>query len=222
MGRLIVIEGLDGCGKATQCSLLAERLEQSGQQIRKISFPNYESRSSSLVKMYLSGEFGSNPFDVSPYAASSFYAVDRYASYVTDWISDYQGGKLILADRYSTSNIPFQMPKLPAEEWESFTDWLFDYEHVKLALPKPDLVIHLDMPAEVSQKLMEKRYSGDSSKKDLHEIDVEFQKRCREAILFAAKRLGWISVSCASRGEPREISEIAEDIWSIVAESELL
>ena len=139
-GRLLVIEGLDGSGKATQAKLLAAHLAESGRRVMEITFPDYESDSSALVKMYLSGQFGDKPDDVNPYAASSFYAVDRYASYKTKWGSFYEAGGIVIADRYTTSNAVHQCSKLPLEQWDDFLRWAFDYEYRLLGLPAPDAV----------------------------------------------------------------------------------
>ena len=139
-GRLLVIEGLDGSGKATQAKLLAAHLAESGRRVMEITFPDYESDSSALVKMYLSGQFGDKPDDVNPYAASSFYAVDRYASYKTRWGSFYEAGGIVIADRYTTSNAVHQCSKLPPEQWDDFLRWAFDYEYRLLGLPAPDAV----------------------------------------------------------------------------------
>ena len=139
-GRLLVIEGLDGSGKATQAKLLASHLAESGRKVMEITFPDYESDSSALVKMYLSGQFGDKPDDVNPYAASSFYAVDRYASYKTKWGSFYEAGGIVIADRYTTSNAVHQCSKLPPEQWNDFLRWAFDYEYRLLGLPAPDAV----------------------------------------------------------------------------------
>lgn len=168
-GKLIVLEGLDGSGKATQAKLLAEHLAAQGVPVQKITFPDYASDSSALVKMYLAGQFGQHPDDVNAYAASSFYAVDRYASYKTSWGSFYEQGGVIIADRYTTSNAVHQCSKLPQEQWEEYLHWLFDYEFRLLGLPAPDRVIYLQVDPAVSQRLMTQRYHGDESKKDVHE-----------------------------------------------------
>ena len=159
-GKLIVLEGLDGSGKATQAKLLAAHLKEQGFSVREITFPNYESDSSALVKMYLAGQFGQHPDDVNAYAASSFYAVDRYASYKKDWGSFYENGGIVIADRYTTSNAVHQCSKLPPEQWESFLGWLFDFEFHLLGLPAPDEVIYLQVDPAVSQRLMTQRYHG--------------------------------------------------------------
>ena len=185
-GRLLVIEGLDGSGKATQAKLLAAHLAESGRRVMEITFPDYESDSSALVKMYLSGRFGEKPDDVNPYAASSFYAVDRYASYKTKWGSFYEAGGIVIADRYTTSNAVHQCSKLPPEQWNDFLRWAFDYEYRLLGLPAPDAVVYLQVDPAVSQKLMTGRYHGDESKKDLHEADFQYLLSCREAALYAA------------------------------------
>ena len=167
MGKLIIFEGLDGSGKGTQTHMTAENLRAEGRDLRQITFPNYQSPSSSLVKMYLGGEFGQRPDDVNAYAASSFYAVDRYASYKTDWGSFYREGGLVLSDRYTTSNAVHQCSKLPPMHWDGFLNWLFDFEYKKIGIPAPDCVVYLAVDPEVSQKLMTERYHGDESRKDI-------------------------------------------------------
>ena len=213
---LIVIEGLDGSGKGTQSKLLYEYLQNKYKDIFTVRFPDYESDSSALVKMYLSGEFGKNADDVNAYAASSFYAVDRFASYQTKWKNIYKSGSIILADRYTTSNIVYQLSKLKKEEWEDYINWAEDFEYNKLKLPRPDVVIYIDMPVEVSQKLMTGRYEGDESKKDIHESNVEFLSHCRRSGLYAAAKLLWKVVPASENGEPRKIEDIKKDIIEIV------
>lgn len=217
--NLIVIEGLDGSGKGTQTSLLHERITAEGFAIRQISFPNYAETSAALVKSYLAGEFGRSPQSVNAYAASSFYAVDRYAAYKKHWEADYLSGVNILADRYTTSNAVYQMTKLPPAQWDDYLAWLEHYEYVLLALPKPDVVIYLDMPPEISQKLMSGRYGGDESRKDIHEADIAFQKQCRQSALYAANKFGWHVIACSEGDLPRGMEEISEEIWGIVRKS---
>lgn len=154
MSKLIVIEGLDGSGKSTQLELLISALEKDGKRVRKIKLPDYESPSSTLVKMYLGGEFGKDPNAVNAYAAGAFYAVDRYASFTLDWKTDYESDKIIVADRYATSNSIYQTEKIAEADWDSYLDWSADFEYNKLGIPKPDAVIYLDMPVDISQKLM--------------------------------------------------------------------
>ena len=214
--NLIVIEGLDGSGKGTQTALLRERILSAGYAVRHISFPNYSETSAALVKSYLAGEFGSTPESVNAYAASSFYAVDRYAAYKKHWESDYLGGVNILADRYTTSNAVYQMTKIPPEKWDSYLGWLEDYEYRLLELPSPDVVIYLDMPPQVSQRLMSGRYSGDESLKDIHEASISFQEQCRRSALYSAGKLGWTVIGCSDGDNPRSIDEIADEIWRAV------
>jgi dTMP kinase len=212
MGKLIVIEGMDGCGKATQTELLAKTLRERGMDVRKLEFPRYDSDSSALVKMYLSGRFGSDPAAVNCYAASAFYAVDRIASYLEDWHTDYEQDKILIADRYTTSNAIYQAAKLPESERGEYLRWLFEFEYDLLGLPSPDVVVYLDMPIEVSEKLLGERYSGDESKKDIHERDVDFQRSCRNAALTCAAARGWHIIDCTLDGKlcPRE--DIARDV----------
>lgn len=212
MGKLIVIEGLDGCGKSTQLKLLPAALKANGIDCRSVSFPDYENPSSTLVKMYLGGEFGSHPGDVNAYAASVFYTVDRFASYKTAWGDYYREGGTVVAGRYTTANAVHQTSKLPPELWEDFLDWLYDFEYKKIGIPQPDKVIFLDMPVEVSQQLLSKRYHGDSAKKDIHEQDVKYLEQCRKAAVFTAKYSGWTVISCAQNNAPRPVKAIAGDI----------
>ena len=214
--KLIVIDGLDGSGKATQSKLLAERLGELGYKARTVSFPDYESDSSALVRMYLGGRLGSSPDDVNAYAASSFYAVDRVASYLNTWGRDYASYDYIIADRYTTSNIIHQMAKVPESERESYIEWLFDYEYNRLALPAPDLVLFLDVDPAISQKLIFGRYDGDESRKDIHERDFAYLMRCRASAMYATERLGWTAVSCAQSGNMRSVEDISDDIFALV------
>ncbi len=216
MGKLIVIEGLDGSGKTTQYELLAERLQENGYDFRKVSFPNYESDSSALVKMYLGGEFGSKPSDVNCYAASLFYAVDRFASFKADWGEYYCQGGNILAARYATSNAVHQLPKLDESEWDEFLEWLAATEYEKMGIPAPDLCIMLDVPAEVSAKMMTQRYEGNEDKKDIHERDRQYQDRCRKAAKWAADKWGWKIIDCTKDGEMLSKEEISDKIFAAV------
>ncbi len=217
MGKLIVIEGLDGSGKTTQYELLAQRLERESVDFQKVSFPDYESNSSALVKMYLGGEFGDKPGDVNCYAASLFYAVDRFASYKSGWGKYYEAGGNILAARYATSNAVHQLPKLPEDQWDEFLDWLYTTEYTKMGIPAPDLCIMLDVPAEVSARMMTKRYSGDEDKKDIHERDKEYQERCRKAAKWVAQKWGWTVIDCTKDGEMLSIEEISNKIYAAVS-----
>lgn len=214
--KFIVIEGLDGSGKATQTKILTEKLKLNGKNVKQLEFPDYESPSSALVKMYLGGEFGKSANSVNPFAASAFYAVDRVASYLKFWKADYESDTVILSDRYATSNIIYQMSKLEKANWDSFIEWQADFEYNKLQIPKPDLVIYLDVEPEVSQKLLLKRYGGDNTKKDLHEKDLNFLLECRKSALYAAEKCGWLIVNCCENGEIKPIEKIALEIENLV------
>ena len=210
MGRLIAIEGLDGSGKGTQTERLYNRFVNNGIKTCMVSFPDYDSPSSALVNMYLKGDFGSQPHDVNGYAASAFFAVDRFASFKTKWKKNYDDGEVIICNRYTTSNLFHQMVKLPKEEWDRFIEWLNDFEYKKLGLPAPDAVIYFDMDPDISQKLLAGRYHGDNSKKDIHEKNVEYIKSCRETALYAAEKLGWTVVKCFDGDSPLPIEAIEE------------
>lgn len=214
-GKLIVIEGLDGSGKSTQIELLKSKL--SGNNIHQIKLPDYDSPSCTLVKMYLGGEFGKNPDDVNAYAASAFYAVDRFANYKTKWKDFYDNGDIIISDRYTTSNAYHQATKIPEEKRKEFFKWLEDFEYNLIAIPKPDIVIYLDMPVEISQRMMTARYSGDEQKKDIHESNVGYLLQCREAALSAAKEMGWKVITCNDGDEPRTIEDIGDEIFDIIS-----
>lgn len=215
-GQLIVIEGLDGSGKATQTKLLCTSLASKDIRVKRVSFPNYSSDSSALVRMYLNGEFGRNADDVNAYAASSFYAVDRYAGYKKDWRRFYESGGLVIADRYTTSNAIHQCAKLPKDEWGVFIDWLFTYEYKLLGLPKPDAVLFLKANIDMGQRLMSARYAGDDSKKDIHERDIGYLERSQEAALFCADSLGWHVIECIENGCMRSIDDIHTQVEELV------
>ncbi|MBQ7902761.1 MAG: thymidylate kinase [Oscillospiraceae bacterium] len=217
MGKLIVIEGLDGSGKGTQAKILFDTLEKQGRKVKKISFPVYDSDSSALVRMYLAGQFGSKPGDVNAYAASSFYAVDRFASFKADWEKLYNDDYVIIADRYTTSNGVHQCSKLDESLWEEFMDWLYDFEYNKMGIPAPDCVIYLDMSPAVSQKLLSGRYAGDESKKDIHEKDTEYLARSRQAARFCAEHDKWTVIRCDNGENPYTIEEIAQQVLDTVS-----
>lgn len=214
-GKMIVVEGLDGSGKSTQVALLKEKLEKSGINVYQIKLPNYDDSSSTLVKMYLDGQFGEKADDVNAYAASTFFSVDRYASFKKHWQKEYHGG-LILADRYTTSNAIHQMTKLPTSQWDKYLNWLFDFEYNLLGIPEPDCVIFLDMPVDISQRLMTDRYGGDENKKDVHERDVDYLKKCYSSAKYAADKCGWETVKCFDGDSVRSIEDIGKDVFDCV------
>lgn len=211
-GKLIVIEGLDGSGKATQAEALVQSLTAKGYPVRKVSFPDYASDSSALVKMYLSGQFGKDPMDVNAYAASAFYAVDRFASYKRDWGKFYLSGGIIVADRYTTSNAVHQCSKLPEAQWDEFLGWLFDFEYRLMGIPAPNCVIYLSVDPAVSQALMTERYRGDESKKDIHEENLDYLRRSRQSAEYCSQRLGWKEIDCCESGQMRTVQAIHQDI----------
>lgn len=218
-GTLIVVEGVDSSGKATHTIKLYERLYGENYNVRKVEFPDYKSQSSALVKMYLSGEFGKTPEDVNPYASSTFYAVDRFASYRTSWEDFYLNGGIVVADRYTTSNMIHQASKISNEEEKSkFLDWLWDFEFVKLGLPVPELVIFLDMPPEYGQKLMEQRknkFTGETEK-DIHERNFTFLESSYKNACGIADRFKWNRVTCVKNGEIKAIDEIHDELYDAV------
>lgn len=211
-GKLIIFEGTDGSGKATQAALLCQTLEKYGIPYKKLDFPRYQEESSALVRLYLSGAFGSHPDDVNAYAAASFYAVDRYASYKQDWGAFYESGGLLIADRYTTSNAVHQTSKLPLSERDRFLDWLFDFEYRLLGLPEPTRVIYLDLPTELSGKMMRKREQSTNTKADIHEKDEAYLRACRENAAYVVERCGWTRIDCSKDGAVRSIEDIHEEV----------
>lgn len=214
-GKLIIIEAGDGCGKATQANALYERLLQEQKNVRKVEFPDYDSPSSSLVKMYLSGAFGAKAEDVNAYAASSFYAVDRYASYKSKWESFYRSGGIVIADRYTASNMVHQAVKIESpKEKDAYFKWLWDLEFVKLSLPVPDVVIFLEVPPAFSFEMIAGRKA--KLKKDIHENDEAYLTHCYQAYCDLAKRYGWHVVSCVENNQMKPIELIHQEIYKIV------
>ncbi len=223
MAKLIVIEGTDASGKETQTGLLCEYLEKEGHRVFRLTFPDYESPSSALVKMYLGGDFGTEPDAVSPYAAALFYAADRYASFKTKWGSMMDEDVYIVADRYVSSNIIYQAAKLHGTERTDFIEWLNDLEYGRLGLPKPDKVIFLNMEPEAAQKLMEGRKNKitGKSEKDIHEKDTAYLRRVYDSACAAAKDLGWTEIKCSENGLPRSVESISADIVSSLQKGNL-
>lgn len=209
---LIVIDGLDGCGKSTQLELLKEKITGA----HFITFPYYNTNSGKIVTDYLNGKFPEENPVVSAYSASAIYAVDRYTSYKTHWEELYRSGYPVISARYVTSNAIYQMTKLHKSEWDKYLDWLYDFEYGKLGIPRPDKTIFLDMPIEISQKLLSERYDGNEAKKDIHEQNVAFLNACRESALYVAKRDGWDIIPCNNGENPRSIEEINNDLLKLI------
>lgn len=220
-GKLIIIEsGSDASGKATQSELIYEKLKNEGLKVRKVQYPNYESESSTLVKMYLRGDFGKNADDVDAYIASTFFTADRYASYKTEWEDFYREGGVVIADRYTTSNMVHQASKMAVEDRDKYLDWLDDYEYGMFKMPRPDVVIFLNVPVEFSRKLMANRmnkFTGEKEK-DIHERNAEYLERTYRNSLYIADKYGWKIVECIKDGELRSIDDINNEIYKIVHE----
>lgn len=217
-GKLIVFEGTDGSGKATQTALLCRELETRGVSFRKLEFPRYGEESSALLRLYLNGAFGTDPADVNAYAAATFYSVDRFASYKQDWGGWYEQGGLVIADRYTTSNAVHQTSKLPREQQRAFLDWLFDFEYRLLGLPEPTRVLYLDMPTEAAEQMMRRREAATHTKADIHERDEAYLRRCRENAAHVVARCGWTRIDCARDGAPRGIEDIHNEVMACVAD----
>ncbi|MBQ8475260.1 MAG: deoxynucleoside kinase [Clostridia bacterium] len=217
MGKFIVIEGLDGSGKSTQGQMLREYFEKIGKKARILSFPCYNTPGCTLVEMYLSGQLGEKANDTNGYAASMLFASDRYVSYVTDWKKDYlDPDTVLIATRYTTSNAYHQLSKTDESEWEAFLSWLCDFEFNKLGLPEPDKVIFLEMPQSFSSKRVEDRCNETGATKDIHEKDAEYLRRCYDAAMYTADRLGWHVINCAPNGAQKSKEEISQIIIDII------
>ena len=218
MGKFITIDGLDGSGKGTQSDLLCAWLRAQGRPVRELSFPCYGQKSAAAVEMYLGGELGSRPEDTNAYAASSFFSIDRYLSFRTDWERDWRDpDTFIVSNRYTTANAVHQLSKLPREQWKDFLSWLWEFEFDRLGLPRPDVVLYLEMPPEISMRLVEHRSKETGQKKDIHELSREHLVKSYEAALYASETLGWTRVRCFDGVEPLPIGEIQETLRKILA-----
>lgn len=216
MGKLIVIEGTDGSGKSTQFRLLSRHLENDGVAFKHLEFPRYNEESSALIRMYLSGVFGESPANVNAYAASTFYAVDRYASYKMDWGQWYEKGGVVLSDRYTTSNAVHQASKEVGQAQTEYLHWLYDFEYNKLGLPRPDLTIYLDVPTDFTEKMLRGREQATNTQADIHEKDTEYLATCRKTGRAAADYYGWTVIACVKDGKMRSMDDIHNEIYTTV------
>lgn len=219
MGKLIVIEGTDSSGKETQTRKLYERLEKEITNVRKLSFPNYKSPACEPVKMYLAGAFGDNALDINPYPVSTMFAIDRYASYKMEWEKFYQDGGIIVTDRYTTSNMVHQASKIESiDKKNEYLDWLEELEYSKMGIPRPDLIIFLNMPTETAAELMAQRKNKITGEdiKDIHEKDISYLKKSYENACNIAKKYNWLEIKCVENGRLKTIDEIGKEIFSVV------
>lgn len=214
----IAFDGLDGSGKTTQTELLINRLAAADIPYRYITFPTYDDRFSFFVNEYLGGRFGSDPNAVNAYAASSFFSADRYLSFISDWKADYDSGKVIIANRYTTANAVHQCSKLPRSEWDGFLEWLFDYEWNRLGLPRPDKVIYLCQPPEVSMQLINHRCEETGAKPDIHEQSPSHLRCSYEAALYVSDKYGWDRINVYDGAAIRSIEDIGAEVLSRVRE----
>ena len=216
MGKLIVIEGTDGSGKSTQFKKLSEHLQEDQIAFKHLVFPRYSEESSALIRMYLGGQFGKKPTDVNAYAASAFYAVDRYASYKMDWGQWYEDGGLVLSDRYTTSNAVHQASKEEGDAQKAYLHWLYEFEYEKLGLPRPDLTIYLDVPTDFTEKMLRGREQATNTTADIHEQDMDYLATCRKTGRAAAEYYGWTVIQCVKDGAMRTIEDIHAEIYAAV------
>jgi len=213
LGKLIVFEGIDGSGKSTQFEMMCTRLSGERRQFKRLVFPRYSEPSSALIKMYLAGDFGTNPDSVNAYAASSFYAVDRYASFIQDWREYYNDGGLILTDRYTTSNALHQGAKIAADQREHFFKWLYDYEFNLIGLPAPDMVMYMDITVKFAAARLHRRQSETGTNADIHENDMTYLNSCADSGSQAATQYGWHKVSCIEGATERDKVEIHNEVY---------
>lgn len=214
-GQLVVFEGTDGSGKSTQFHMACQALKEMGRAFGTCAYPQYREESSALVRMYLDGQFGGRPSDVNSFAASSFFAVDRYAGYKKYWGSYYEAGGLVVLDRYTTSNAVHQSAKMPPAEREEFFRWLADFEYDRLGLPRPAAVIWLDMPIPLAAENLRRRERVTHTRADIHEADTAYLTACREAAAQAAAFYGWRRVDCAaSDGSLRSEQDIHKEVMA--------
>ena len=218
MGRLITIDGLDASGKETQSALLCAALREQGYRVRELSFPMYGEKSAVPVELYLGGALGDNPDDTNAYAASTFFSVDRYISYRTDWSRDLADpDTVVVTNRYTTANAVHQLSKLPQAEWEGFLSWLWDFEFGKLGLPTPDCILYLEMRPDISRRLLASRSAATGRVQDIHEKSTDHLEKSYRAALYASDTLGWNRIRCFSGDDPRPIPDIHRDIMDVLA-----
>lgn len=212
-GKLVVFEGIDGSGKSTQFKMICDRLSAEKVDFQRIVFPRYDKASSALIKMYLGGEFGTDPGEVNAYAASSFYAVDRYASFVQDWRGHYDNGALIMTDRYTSSNALHQGAKLKTNERRDFFRWLDEYEFDLIGLPRPDLTFYMNIEVSLASQRVNERSTQTDTPADIHEQDMEYLKSCAQSGMMAAGQYGWYVVDCQRDGKPRAADDIHNEVY---------
>ena len=217
MGRFIVLDGLDGSGKGTQAARLRDRLAAEGRRVKLISFPNYGTPGAAAVEYYLGGALGRDPSATNAYAASTFYAVDRYLSWRTDWGAFLdEPDNLVIANRYTSANAVHQLSKLPRAEWDGFLSWLSEFEFDRLGLPRPDLTIYLEMPPAISMRLVTHRSAQTGQQKDIHELAPHHLEASYAAACYASDAWGWVRLPCYAGDAPKSIDAVAEAVWETV------
>lgn len=216
-GKLIVIEGAcDGIGKSTQYELLKSNLINKGYEIYFHHFPSYNTYQGKPVENYLEGKFG-KPSELSPYFINSLYAVDRAITWNEELKNEYESGKIIVLDRYTTSSIIYQSALIgDIEERKRFIDYIIDFEYEKIGIKKPDMVIFLKASFDNVQNLINQRNDNDGVKNDIHERDISFMKKVYDNAIFVSNYLNWTIIDCNDNNRLRSIEDIQTDLLTSV------
>ena len=218
-GILIVMEGAcDGIGKSTQYELLYNKLVSMGYDVVKHHFPSYNTFHGAPVEKYLAGELGKIE-DLSPYFINSLYATDRACAWYLKLKKDYDDGKIILLDRYTTSSIIYQSSVIKTKKDRmAFIDYVCDYEYQKLKIAVPDMVIFLEAPFDIVNELRKNRTNYEGNSNDIHEKDLKFMKKVYTNSITIADYLKWDKIICNSGNKMKTPEAIHRDILNRVIE----
>ena len=216
-GKLIVVEGAcDGIGKSTQYQLLKDHLQEDGYEVVSHHFPSYDTVQGRPVEKYLKGDFG-KPSELSPYFVNTLYAVDRAITWKESLEKEYNDGKIILLDRYTTSSIIYQSSVIEdIEERKKFIDYICDYEYSKLGIPEPDSVVFLHAPFDMVTKMRNARKANEGLVNDIHERDIEFMKKVYKNAMFISEYLGWDKIDCVNGNSMDSIENIHQKVYKKV------
>lgn len=216
-GKLIVVEGAcDGIGKTTQFQLLGEHLKADGESIITHHFPSYNTYQGKPVEMYLKGKYGQLN-ELSPYFINSLYAIDRGITWLTELKKEFDNGKIILLDRYTTSSLIYQSALIEdIDKKKEFIDYVCDFEYNKLGIQQPDNVIFLHAPFDLVSEMSNARKQNEGINNDIHESNLDFMKRVYEDAMFISEYLEWNKVVCNENNKMKSINEIHDDIYKLI------